>query len=133
MSNGWLDWGALPYQVDTGTGCWLWLRGHSSTGYGTVYIDRKSYGAHVASWELVHGPVPKGFIVHHKCAVRLCVNPEHLELLTRSQHHKLHLDKPYCPNGHPYTPENIYYRPNGHKYCRECHRIAERGKYVSRI
>ena len=31
---------------------------------------------------------PKGMVVHHTCTNRACGNPEHLELVTRSQNHR---------------------------------------------
>jgi hypothetical protein len=35
--------------------------------------------AHRVAWELEHGPVPDGLTLDHRCCVRHCVNPAHLE------------------------------------------------------
>jgi hypothetical protein len=35
--------------------------------------------AHRIAWELEHGPVPEGLTLDHRCRVRHCVNPSHLE------------------------------------------------------
>jgi hypothetical protein len=42
-------------------------------------------GAHRFAYELAKGPVPDGFDVHHTCLTRRCVNPDHLESVTRAE------------------------------------------------
>jgi hypothetical protein len=34
----------------------------------------------------------------------------------------LNAKKKYCPQGHPYSPENTYVSPQGGRECRTCHR-----------
>lgn len=46
--------------------------------------------AHRAAWERTHGPIPEGMQIHHKCAVKACVNVDHLELVSIHDHPKLH-------------------------------------------
>ena len=41
--------------------------------------------AHRLVYERVVGPLPIGSVVHHACANRLCVRPEHLQAVT---HHE---------------------------------------------
>lgn len=56
--------------------CWLWCgRVDKNTGYGVISSpnSRSSLGAHVASWLLRKGDVPKGLFVLHTCDVRRCV------------------------------------------------------------
>lgn len=41
--------------------------------------------AHRAMFELVNGPVPDGLDLDHLCRNTLCVNPDHLEPVTRRE------------------------------------------------
>lgn len=70
-------------EVDPVTKCWMWTGSKTkSTGYG---IANKNWEqAHVAAYKLWRGPIPDGYHVHHKCRRRACVNPDHLEAVTRA-------------------------------------------------
>lgn len=46
--------------------------------------------AHAAVYELLVRPIVKGEVLHHLCFQEACVNPEHLEPMTRSEHMRLH-------------------------------------------
>src|SRR5690625_263691 len=64
--------------------CWLWEEGRTKNGYGRIGA---SY-AHRVMYEIHYGylpPASSGLEIRHRCHVRLCVNPSHLEVGTRKQ------------------------------------------------
>jgi hypothetical protein len=66
--------------------CWEWIGlWQSHKGYGLFRPHREVVMAHRFSWELVHGPIPDGILLDHKCFNPACVNPAHLRLATKSQ------------------------------------------------
>lgn len=69
----------------TEAGCWEWKRALNWTGYGRVRepLTRRRIAAHRWVWEQKHGPVPEGLELDHLCRNRRCVNPDHLEPVTR--------------------------------------------------
>lgn len=74
------------------SGCWLW-KGTTAKGYGRFYIPehQQLVAAHRYLWELVNGPIPINYELHHnKCKNKNCVRPSHLRLITHIEHMKLH-------------------------------------------
>jgi hypothetical protein len=73
------------YVIDPTNQCWIWSKTQGNGGYG-LYFPRKgsSISAHRYVYELHKGPIPDGLELDHLCKNRLCVNPEHLEAVTRT-------------------------------------------------
>lgn len=69
-------------EIDEHTGCWIWQGPPTQSGYGQMYVKGRVTRVHRAAYETWVGKIPVGETVHHKCAQRLCINPEHLQLAT---------------------------------------------------
>lgn len=66
-------------------GCWTWTGSTQQGGYGCFWFDdvRRQVPAHRAAWLLLVGDIPAGLDLDHLCRNRACVNPAHLEPVTR--------------------------------------------------
>ena len=112
------------------TGCWIWLGQITWNGYGTFHIkvdgEWKKKVAHRVCYESFVGPIPEGLDLDHKCRQRHCVNPDHLEPVTRSENLRRSplmarwAHKTSCPKGHPY--DGVDSRKA--RICRQCAREA---------
>jgi hypothetical protein len=117
------------------SGCWLWTASLATNGYGQLSEDvggkRHNHRAHRIAYLLYVGAIPDGFDLDHLCRNRCCVNPAHLEPVTRQENARRGIRgelTTHCPNGHEYTPENTWLRSNGHRQCRACNRERARAR-----
>lgn len=62
-------------------GCWEWTGPKTAGGYGLF----AQTSAHRAVYERLRGPIPEGLDLDHLCRNRGCVNPAHMEPVTRSE------------------------------------------------
>jgi hypothetical protein len=71
-------------------GCWAWQRAFSAKGYGICLDAGKLVHAHRWVWEKHRGPLTSDVELHHSCENRWCVNPDHLEPLSKAEHAARH-------------------------------------------
>jgi hypothetical protein len=65
--------------------CWLWSASRYRDGYGQFGLRAgKVVAAHRVAWMSEHGEPPPGLVLRHRCDVKLCCNPRHLELGTQA-------------------------------------------------
>lgn len=114
------------------SGCWLWIGKINAQGYGVIMRKQadgkiKNYRAHIIGYRLYVGDVPGGLELDHKCRVRSCVNPAHLEPVTHQENCRrsgLHRRKEFCRRGHSRTdPTNIGQSALGERHCLACIRL----------
>jgi len=68
-----------------GFGIW-----YDKKGYPTIWINNKSVKIHVYIWERINGEKPKGHDIHHKDFDKGNYKLSNLEILSQSDHKKLH-------------------------------------------
>lgn len=126
----------LNSKVDRTDDCWIWTAS-TSGGYGQIRVDGKILKAHRVAYELFVGPIPEDKELDHLCRNRVCVRPDHLEPVTRSEnlkrsplvgkHPNQHANKTHCKHGHEFTTENTYLKPDGKgRECKACRRERAR-------
>ncbi len=120
------------------SGCWLWTGDYHSNGYGQLEKHMRPRRAHRFAYEAFVGPIPDGLVIDHKCQVRCCVNPDHLEPVTSGENTRRGVQrirfktpkprarKTHCKRGHELSGDNL--RPfdlaRGRHACRKCHLIT---------
>ena len=105
--------------------CWLWLGPLETTGYGTIAISQRPTRkrlVHRHAYEMLRGPIPADMTIDHLCKVKHCVNPDHMEIVTRSENTKrANPFLEHCKRGHPLSGSNLYFPPSGGaRQCRAC-------------
>ena len=76
-------------------GCWNWKGTIDHYGYGQFNRNQKAKKAHRISYEWYKGKIPAGLTIDHLCENKGCVNPEHLEAVTREENGRRHNAKGY--------------------------------------
>ncbi len=92
--------------------CWLWTGANNGT-YGLFAVREQKAPAYAHRWAYEHWkePIPTGLEIDHLCRVPLCVNPSHLEAVTRGENNHrglLGVLRTHCKNGHEFTPDSVY-------------------------
>ena len=112
--------------------CWHWTGSHDWTGYSRVWWKGRIKKAHRILYELLVEEVSFRLDLDHLCKNKGCVNPAHMEPVTRGEN--VRRDPPYrnkthCAYGHPLEGDNLYVqlrkgRPQ--RSCKICRRSANR-------
>lgn len=113
------------------SGCWIWMRGCTSSGYGVVYLEHHTPKyAHRASYEKHIGPIPPGLHILHTCDIPSCINPAHLYAGTNQDNIRDRMirgrskggieNQPTCGRGHVMTNDNLWIGKDGRRQCKTC-------------
>jgi hypothetical protein len=115
------------------TVCWPWPGACNQHGYPRIASDPEgdTYAHRVMYRECI-GPIPAGLDVEHtchsddltclagdSCPHRRCMNPTHLEAVTRAENHRRRrtdVRGALCKNGHVFEPLR-----DGTRTCHQCH------------
>lgn len=114
--------------------CWDWIAGKNHYGYGSFAVRREGEWfraqAHRVAYEALVGPIPEGLTIDHLCRNAACVNPAHMEPVTRGENvlrgvgpSAQHARQTHCVRGHPLSGDNVYITPGrGVRQCIACRR-----------
>lgn len=88
------------FRANTKPGKWdciEWQGAPDADGYGIFSLpgDTRRLAAHRVAWIIEHRElVPDGLVVDHLCCNTICVNPDHLEAVTREENGRRVLTPP---------------------------------------
>ena len=132
-----------PAPIDLPGDCWAWGRAHfKKTGYAMFSVRGRDgkWGptvAHCIAYELYIAEIPAGLVIDHLCRNRWCVNPWHMEPVTRAVNAErgmspaaISVRNGRCGLGHEFTPENTYVKPSrpNKRECRKCMRARDNAR-----
>jgi hypothetical protein len=118
-------------------GCWRWLGAKTPRGYGNFSVDPKKtmVRVHRYVYEICVGPIPNGLTIDHLCGNPSCVNPAHMEPVTRGENTlrgasppSKNARKETCRNGHPLTIR-VGRRTGAKRTCKICQKAYDALKW----
>ena len=114
----------LLERVDVGD-CWLWTGGTDTYGYGKISVNNQTRYTHRLMWETLVGPIPEGLEMDHLCRQRACMNPDHLEPVTKSENGRRGHGSTTtrCKHGHV---GEFFITTEGKRRCQSCARDQSR-------
>lgn len=122
--------------VEKTDSCWLWTGACNQGGYGQFHGKNHRGQASRFAYQFKVGEIPNGLDLDHLCRNRICVNPDHLEPVTRRTNLLRGIRRlqgvglrgrsvTVCPAGHVYDEPNTYVY-HGRRSCRTCKRDWDR-------
>ena len=117
--------------------CWTWTGAiDPGTGYGRfVDGDQRAVLAHRWSYEHHVAPIGAELTVDHLCRNTACVNPAHMEIVSRAENARRgnpNTGKTHCADGHPFDDLNTYLTASGSRDCRICRKRRNAEAYARR-
>lgn len=67
------------------SGCWIWTGFRHLSGHAYTKWQGRVIGVHRMAYFLLVGPLKEGLVLDHLCSTNACVNPKHLEPVSRSE------------------------------------------------
>lgn len=109
--------------------CWIWHGCRDKTsGYGRATLNKRGGYTHRFVYELLVAPISPGLQIDHLCRQPACCAPHHLEPVTPKVNSErgLRATRTHCPQGHPYSGENLRIHTDSCGYkrriCIQCNR-----------
>lgn len=116
--------------------CWTWGRPEVA-GYGRFLLHGVTEQAHRVAFRDAGRSLPNELEIDHLCRNLRCVNPDHLEAVTKSVNisrgANAIANRRECRHGHALTEDNIVRRPRGDKVvlaCKICLAASRRKSYL---
>lgn len=129
-------------------GCVVWTKTPNRGGYGkfvipgSVFGKVRQTGAHRAAWLASVGDIPEGLQIDHLCYNRVCINVEHMELVTQQENLARRREigrPPIDPKGHScgkhgQAEGSVNTDRRGYRYwrCLICKRASANRRYAER-
>ena len=108
------------------SGCWQWIGAKTPQGYGSFWTGKFNSLAHRVAWKLMVGLIPDNMTIDHLCRNKLCINPNHLEVVTLRENIlrgdnacSNNYKKTHCSKGHPLVA-GIRPQKTEHRGCPIC-------------
>jgi len=71
-------------EFEPNSGCWLWIGALTGNGYAKATWERRQRNVHRLVYEMLVGPISSELETDHLCRTRCCVNPSHIEPVSKS-------------------------------------------------
>lgn len=92
--HGFYRLGRVKVSIEDGplsTPCHVWQGTVDGQGYAKRgHHGRRHTNAHRDVYLLEHGQISTGYILHHECENKLCLNVDHMQAVTRGDHVRIH-------------------------------------------